>query len=138
MFYVKVLAVVLYSFFVVNFLDNVLNPVNCPGWHLILIGIYAVLPLFLSRNLREFIMLFIVASLVNDLTYALFRNIFLNGNYDLYEWYMWQFGMCGFKPRWTADFMFFKVRVSSVMMGAWVWLRILSLLTILIFYRKRF
>jgi len=138
MFYVKVLAVILYSFFIVNFLDNVLDPRNCPGWHLILVGIYAVLPLFLAKNMRECICMFVVVSLVNDLSYAVFRNLFLNGSYDLLRWYMWQLGFKGFCGGWTADFMFFKVKVSSVMMGAWVWLRILSLLTILIFYRKRF
>lgn len=138
MFYVKVLAVVLYSFFIVNFLDNVLDPRNCPGWHLILIGIYAVLPLFLSRNLREFIMLFIVASLVNDLTYAIFRNMFFNGSYDLSGWYMWQLGFKGFSPRWTADFMFFKVRVSSVLMGAFVWMRVSTLICLMLLWKKRF
>jgi len=138
MFYVKLLASVMYSFFIVNYLDNVFNPRVCPGWHLILAGIYAVLPLFLARNIREFLILFIAVSLVNDLTYALFRNMFLDGSYDLLRWYMWQLGMMGWSGGWTADFMFFKIRVSSALMGAFVWARILFLLSAFIFYRKCF
>ena len=130
----KLLAVILYSFLIVNYLDNICNPRTVPGWHLILAGIYAVLPLFISETYKELLILYITASLINDLTYAPFRLLFIDSKclwlgkcISLLDWYMWQLGFKGLNYKWTADFLLVKVKVSSTLMGAFIWLRIIAL-----------
>ena len=127
-----VIGSIIYGFFIVNYLDNIYNPRIVYGWHFFLVLIYLALPLFISRNIRELIAYFIIVSLTNDLTYAIFRNMFLNGSYNLIEWYMFQLGFKGLKRAWTADFLFFKVKVSSILMGLSIYVRFAILILVLL------
>ena len=118
-----VIGSLVYGFFIVNFLDNAFNPSIVHGWHFFLILIYLAFPLLISRTLWELAEYFTIISLTNDLTYAPFRNLFLNGSYDLLKWYMFQLGFKGLDPTWTADFFFFKIRVCSLLMGLSIYVR---------------
>jgi len=128
----KLIISFIYGFFLVNYLDLIFNPRIVPGWHLVLTLIYLALPLFISRNIYELVFYTLFVSLVNDLTYYVFGNLFLNRNVNLLLWYSYQLGLSS-KPGWVADFMFFKVRVTSQIMALSIYLRIICLILL---YRR--
>ncbi|MEM4846465.1 MAG: hypothetical protein QW794_01740 [Thermosphaera sp.] len=121
----------IYGLIHVNYIDLVTPGSSIPGYHLWLICLYFApfIPVCLVLGFKEWELLVsmgLVASLMNDLFYHPVGNILLGRSYDLADAYAFQLGLRGLEVRWTANFGFALVPVSSLLMAATIYLRVLA------------
>lgn len=141
---VFIVKLLLYSFvyglFIINVID--LTTKGFWGYHLFLIACYfapfVIVCLIIGFDDWELLMsLGLIASLMNDLFYAPIGMILFGRKYDLVEWYLWQLGFYGLDTKWWFDGGFFKIPVSSILMGLSIYARIIiSYLTLLKWWRE--
>jgi hypothetical protein len=119
----------LYGLFVINILDLTVR--GFWGYHLFLILLY-FLP-FLAVGLvvgfeywRLLLGLGLLTSLMNDLFYGFIGNALGWTHYQLKQWMAWQFGFYGTEVKWYFNGGFFKIPVSSLLMGTSIYARIVA------------
>ena len=124
----------IFSFFygvvVINWHDLYPGPV--PGYHLLLTIFYFApyIPLVLidKHYFPHLIIFGLLTSLYNDLLYYVVGNLLFGTKIDLIEWWTWQLGFRGLDGRWAFDFLLFKTRVTSILMGISIYIRIIIIL----------
>lgn len=112
----------------VNYIDLVVPGSNIPGYHLWLIVTYFItfIPLLLLLGFDEWklvVSLGLTVSLMNDLFYYPIGILLFQRPCNLYEWYMFQLGFKGFTVSWSFNAAIFMIPVTSLLMGATIYLR---------------
>jgi len=125
----------LYGFFSINFIDLVVNGSSIGGYHLWLVCQYFMpfLPLFFLLGFDDWELvtsLGLLGSLWNDLGYYPAARIMFGTRIDLLEWYRFQLGFMGSEVWWYFNGGFFKVPVSSMLMGVSIYLRIIAVVAL--------
>lgn len=128
----------IYGLLMINYIDLVTPGSNIPGYHLWLIIQYfapflSILCLLGFEDWELIVSLGLLGSLMNDLFYAPIGMILFGKEYDLIEWYLWQLGFHLFDVKWYANLLFIMIPVSSSLMGASIYARIIT--TILLCYK---
>jgi hypothetical protein len=119
----------IYGFFVINIIDVTTR--SFWGYHLFLVTLYffpfIIVVLILGFNDWELLFgLGIISSLMNDLFYAVISNVLFHANYDLVSWFLQQLGFYGNRDLgWSFNGGFFRVEVTSLLMGASIYARVL-------------
>ncbi|MEM4430668.1 MAG: hypothetical protein QXM08_05855 [Thermofilaceae archaeon] len=126
----------IYGLIHVNYIDLFTPGTNIPGYHLWLICLYfapfvPILFVLGFKNWELLVSMGLVASLMNDLFYYPVGNLLLGRSYDLVECYLFQFGFKGFYVKWTANFGFALVPVSSLLMAATIYMRVIATVLLL-------
>jgi len=120
----------LYGFFFVNVIDLDIHPVGFMGYHLWLTSLYFIpfIPLLLTLGLDSLKLIFamgLLVSLINDLLYYPAAIIIYGRKVDLWSFYMGQLGFKVWKaPPWNFDFLLFKIKPYSWLMGLTIYIRI--------------
>ncbi|MEM2815892.1 MAG: hypothetical protein QW056_04835 [Candidatus Bathyarchaeia archaeon] len=120
---------IVYGLFYINYIDLVVPGSNVPGYHAWLGVTYFIsfIPVILIWGIREWklvLCLGLTASLMNDLFYYPISLLLFGKAPDLYGWYMFQLGLKGFTRAWTFNAGFFTFPITSLLMGASIYLRI--------------
>jgi len=119
---------ILYGLLNINYIDLVVPGSNLPGYHLWLWLAYFVpfIPLLLVLGLDEWELvgsLGLTASLMNDLFYNPIGILLFQKPINLSDWYMFQLGFKGFTVAWSFNAGAFTIPVTSLLMGATIYLR---------------
>ena len=126
---------IFYGLLFINYIDLVVPGSNVPGYHAWLAVAYFIsfVPLLFLWGLSRWklvLSLGLTASLMNDLFYYPVSLILFGKAPDLYEWYLFQLGFKGLTRAWTFNAGIFTLPVTSILMGASIYIRIM-LVTIL-------
>jgi len=119
----------LYGLFHINYIDLIVPGSYIPGYHLWLTMMYfapfiPILFLYGFDNWELVVSLGLLASLMNDLFYYPVGLILFGIRVDLVEWYKWQLGFKGLDVKWCFNGGFFRIPVSSALMGLSIYARI--------------
>ncbi|MCS7096328.1 MAG: hypothetical protein RMK50_04640 [Nitrososphaerota archaeon] len=120
---------VIYGLFYINYIDLVVPGSAVPGYHAWLGVTYFIsfIPVILIWGVREWklvLCLGLTASLMNDLFYYPVSLLLFGRAPCLYDWYMFQLGLKGFTRAWTFNAGFITFPITSLLMGASIYLRI--------------
>ncbi|MEM4531625.1 MAG: hypothetical protein QXY39_07145 [Thermofilaceae archaeon] len=127
---VKLLAYsAIYGLIHVNYIDLVASGSNIPGYHLWLIALYFApfIPILFILGFDDWELLVsmgLTASLMNDLFYHPIGMILFDRKVDLLDWYLFQLGFRGLEARWSLNLGFTAIPVSSILMGASIYMRL--------------
>ena len=119
----------IYGLIHVNYIDLIVPGSSVSGYHLWLIALYFApfVPILFILGFDDWELLVsmgLIASLMNDLFYYPLGNLLLNRSYDLVDCYAFQFGFKGFYVKWTANFGFALIPVSSLLMAFTIYARV--------------
>jgi hypothetical protein len=125
---------VIYGLLPINWID-LFNP-TAPGYHVWLVIMYMApfAIVVLMDGLYQWplaLSLGLVASLMNDLFYYPVGNLFFGMHVDVVSWWQRQLGFDGFQHIFTFQGGIFSFDVTSMVMGASVYLRLLVALVLL-------
>lgn len=120
---------IFYGLFYVNYIDLVVPGSNVPGYHAWLAITYfipfiTILFTWGIERWRLVIRLGLTASLMNDLFYYPVSLVLFGKSPDLFKWYLFQLGLKNFEQAWTFNAGFVKFPITSMLMGATIYLRI--------------
>lgn len=123
---------IIYGLFYVNYIDLVVPGSAVPGYHAWLGITYFIsfIPVILIWGIREWklvLCLGLTASLMNDLFYYPVSLILFGKAPDLYNWYLFQLGFKGLARAWTFNAGLFTFPITSLLMGASIYLRIATI-----------
>jgi len=127
----------IYGLIHVNYIDLVAAGSSIPGYHLWLMALYFApfIPVLLVLGFNDWELLLsmgLIASLMNDLFYHPIGMILFGRKVDLLDWYLFQLGFRGLETRWSLNLGFATVPVSSMMMGASIYTRLIITALLLI------
>ncbi|MEM0457406.1 MAG: hypothetical protein QXI01_06795 [Nitrososphaerota archaeon] len=120
-----------------NYIDLVTPGSSIPGYHLWLIALYFApfVPILLILGFDDWELLVsmgLTASLMNDLFYYPIGMLLFGRTVDLLDWYMFQLGFKGFEVHWHANLGFTVIPVSSLLMGASIYVRLIIVVLLLV------
>ncbi|MEM4469196.1 MAG: hypothetical protein QXS32_09040 [Candidatus Nezhaarchaeales archaeon] len=128
----------IYGLIHVNYIDLVTPGSSIPGYHLWLIALYFApfVPILFVLGFDDWELLVsmgLTASLMNDLFYYPIGMVLFGREVDLVDWYTFQLGFNGLRVDWSLNLGFTLIPVSSLLMGASIYARII--LTVMLLHK---
>jgi len=119
----------IYGLIHVNYIDLVVPGSNVPGYHLWLIALYFApfVPILFTLGFDDWELLVsmgLTASLMNDLFYHPIGMLLFGREVNLLDWYLFQLGLKGLRVDWSLNLGFASIPVSSLLMGASIYARV--------------